>query len=114
MLASHYAPRAEVVLVESGDGLDERVAREVDRGAVGGRRVAVLAPEALSDLPGGAVELEPTGPPEDYARVLYDRLRQADRLGGRPDRRGRYPHGVGSATRCATASPAPPTHPPTT
>jgi L-threonylcarbamoyladenylate synthase len=26
------------------------------------------------------IELEPAGPPDDYARVLYDRLRQADRL----------------------------------
>jgi L-threonylcarbamoyladenylate synthase len=80
MLASHYAPRARLVLVEPGDGVAERVAREVARGAVGGGRVAVLAPEALADLPADAIELEPTGPPEDYARVLYDRLRQADRL----------------------------------
>ncbi len=81
MLASHYAPQAHLVLVEPGDGLVERVAHQVERGAVGGGSVAVLAPEALVGLPAGAVELEPTGPPEDYARVLYDRLRQADRLG---------------------------------
>jgi L-threonylcarbamoyladenylate synthase len=81
MLASHYAPRADVVLVEPGDDVTERVATEVERGLLGGRRVAVLAPEALEGLPADAVELEPAGPPEDYARVLYDRLRQADRLG---------------------------------
>jgi L-threonylcarbamoyladenylate synthase len=81
MLASHYAPRARLVLVEPGDGMAQRVADEVVRGAADGSRVAVLAPEALADLPADAVELEPTGPPEDYARVLYDRLRQADRLG---------------------------------
>jgi L-threonylcarbamoyladenylate synthase len=80
MLASHYAPRAEVVLVEPGDDVAEGVTREVVRAGRDGRRIAVLAPEVVVDLPGEVIELEPAGPPEDFARVLYDRLRQADRL----------------------------------
>jgi len=80
MLASHYAPRAQLLLVEPAGDVAARVAAAVARGADGGRRVAVLAPEAVLDLPDDAIELEPAGPPEDYARVLYDRLRQADRL----------------------------------
>ena len=47
-----------------------------DRGPVG-----LLAPSVLDGVPDGVVELEPAGPPEDYASVLYARLRQADRLG---------------------------------
>jgi L-threonylcarbamoyladenylate synthase len=43
--------------------------------------VAVLAPTATGDLPDAVIELEPAGPADDFARVLYDRLRQADRLG---------------------------------
>jgi L-threonylcarbamoyladenylate synthase len=41
----------------------------------------VLAPVHLPTLPDDVVELEPAGDSDGYARVLYDRLRQADRVG---------------------------------
>jgi L-threonylcarbamoyladenylate synthase len=43
--------------------------------------VGLLAGSALVGLPEDIVELEPAGPADDYAAVLYSRLRQADRLG---------------------------------
>jgi L-threonylcarbamoyladenylate synthase len=43
-------------------------------------RVGVLAPTVTDGLPSEVVELEPAGGPEEYARLLYARLRQADRL----------------------------------
>ncbi len=78
-LASHYAPAARVVLVEPGPELGERLAGRIRDLSVA--RVAVLAPGIVDDLPPDVIELEPAGPSDDYARVLYDRLRQADRLG---------------------------------
>ena len=76
MLESHYAPHARVEIVDA-DGIAARAAELV----TAGRRVVVLAPSVVVDLPADAIELEPAGPADDYARVLYDRLRQADRLG---------------------------------
>lgn len=77
MLASHYAPRARVELCDDPAMLVTRAAVLVDEGRV----VGALAPHALDGLPADVVELEPAGGPQDYARVVYDRLRQADRLG---------------------------------
>ncbi|MGZ7015494.1 MAG: L-threonylcarbamoyladenylate synthase [Acidimicrobiales bacterium] len=78
MLEAHYAPRARVEVVEA----TTVVARA---GAIASARpgaaVVVLAPMAVDDLPDEVIELEPAGPADDFARVLYDRLRQADRLG---------------------------------
>ena len=75
--------------------------------------VVVLGPSAIDGLPADVIELEPAGPPDDFARVLYDRLRQADRLGAdvllvvAPP-----PAGVGAAVRDrlrrAAASAVPP------
>jgi L-threonylcarbamoyladenylate synthase len=76
MLASHYSPRAEVVIV-TADAAPRRSADLIEQGRV----VVVLAPRMIPDLPPDAIELEPAGPADDFARVLYDRLRQADRLG---------------------------------
>ena len=82
MLEAHYAPQ--------GPG---RGRRRVDRRRPGpailaasehggaATTVVVLAPTAIDDLPDEVIELEPAGPADDFARVLYDRLRQADRLG---------------------------------
>jgi L-threonylcarbamoyladenylate synthase len=75
-LATHYAPLAHVEVVE----LEAVVARAATLLAEG-RSVGVLAPAGLPDLPDAAVELEPAGDGEGYARLLYARLRQADRLG---------------------------------
>jgi L-threonylcarbamoyladenylate synthase len=77
MSAAHYAPHARVALAEVGG--DAVVS--ANRLAARGRVVAVLAPTVLDGLDPDVIELEPAGPAPDYARVLYDRLRQADRLG---------------------------------
>ncbi len=76
MMPSHYAPQARVVLVAL-EGLFANVTDQTQRGF----RVAVLAPAVVAGLPDEAIELEPAGTADNYARVLYDRLRQADRLG---------------------------------
>jgi L-threonylcarbamoyladenylate synthase len=74
-LPGHYAPRARVVLVE---------ARAVGARAAGllaaGERVGLLMlGPAPSGLPGGLVVLEPPVDVDDFARLLYARLRDADR-----------------------------------
>jgi L-threonylcarbamoyladenylate synthase len=82
MSVAHYAPRARVVLVDDvGAFAQELVIRLVGEALAKGERVAVLAPGVVDGLPPDAVELEPVGPADHYAQVLYDRLRQADRLG---------------------------------
>lgn len=83
MLAAHYAPAAKVIIC----GADEVVALAGDLlgdDAGGGGiipSVGVLAPRMIDGLPVEVIELEPAGEGADYARVLYARLRQADRLG---------------------------------
>jgi len=72
-LASHYAPRARVVVVGS-DAVAERAAACIDDG----NRVGVLAEKGPDDLPAGVTLLEPPRDADDYARVLYARLRAAD------------------------------------
>jgi len=76
MLAAHYAPTARVVLAEAAD------AAEVSAGLVARDegRVGLLAPGVTDGLAPEVIELEPAGTPEEYARLLYGRLRQADRL----------------------------------
>ena len=76
MLAAHYAPTARVVVAEAASAAEvsaELLAR-------GEGRVGVLAPTVTDGLADGVIELEPAGGPEEYARLLYGRLRQADRL----------------------------------
>ncbi|MDQ1468141.1 MAG: L-threonylcarbamoyladenylate synthase [Actinomycetota bacterium] len=72
-LERHYSPAARVVVVEPGD-----VAVRATGFLSGGERVGLLAIAPPSDLPAG---LEILGAPRDadeYARVLYARLREAD------------------------------------
>jgi L-threonylcarbamoyladenylate synthase len=76
MLKSHYAPEATVLLVER-DQIADRAASMV----AAGQRVAVLAAGALAPLPSGALVLDAPRDVDEYARVLYARLREADRLG---------------------------------
>jgi L-threonylcarbamoyladenylate synthase len=76
MLPAHYAPRARVEVVTEVS-VAERAAKLLAEGA----SVGVLAPGVIDELPDGTVELEPAGGPVEYARLLYGRLRQADRLG---------------------------------
>jgi L-threonylcarbamoyladenylate synthase len=69
-LSSHYAPHAAVVLVEPGGAVP----------AAGSDRVGLLAPASVP-TPAGYLRLaEPVGD-QEYARVLYAALRQADAFG---------------------------------
>lgn len=74
-LATHYAPRASVVVVERAADVSRAAAAALREGST----VVVLAPDAIDGLPRGAVQLEPAGDDRSYAQVLYDRLREADR-----------------------------------
>lgn len=76
-LAMHYAPKARVVIA-STETLSETFAGVIGRGP---GKVGLLSPTSVADVPDEVVVLEPAGGPEDYAEVLYARLRQADRLG---------------------------------
>lgn len=75
MLASHYAPTARVVV--AGDDPEGEI-RHWQRA---GCHVAVLAEAPLDDLPDDVTGLEPVGDADGYAHHLYERLREADRLG---------------------------------
>jgi L-threonylcarbamoyladenylate synthase len=75
-LKSHYAPEATVLLVEQ----DEVGARAASMVAAG-QRVAVLAAGGPPPVPESVFVLDAPRDVDDYARVLYARLREADRLG---------------------------------
>jgi L-threonylcarbamoyladenylate synthase len=72
-LVSHYAPAARVEIVDAP--VLARRAREL-----AASRVAVLALDPPDDLPGDVTVLDPPSDVDEYARVLYSRLREADRL----------------------------------
>jgi L-threonylcarbamoyladenylate synthase len=76
-LPVHYAPAARVALVEL-----RAVSARASGLLASGERVALLmlAP-VLADLPGGLVVLDPPVDVDDFARLLYSRLRDADRAG---------------------------------
>lgn len=74
-LKSHYAPEATVLLVDR-DELASRAASVLEAG----QRVAVLATDPLPSLPDDVLVLDAPRDVEEYARVLYARLRDADRL----------------------------------
>lgn len=73
---SHYAPSATVVVVG-----ELEVRAQAEKLVESGSRVGVLATHAIADLPAGVVELDPPGSTSEYARVLYARFREADRIG---------------------------------
>jgi L-threonylcarbamoyladenylate synthase len=76
-LASHYAPRADVEIVEPAD-----VNARAEACIAAGRRVGLLALAAsASARPSPLVVLDAPRDVEEYARVLYTRLREADALG---------------------------------
>lgn len=77
MLRSHYAPKARLEIVGSVEEAAVRTAGLVTPGTL----VGVMAPTSIATLPDDVIELEPVGEPEEYAHLLYSRLRQADRLG---------------------------------
>ncbi len=94
-MAAHYAPDAAVIVVECDDDVQALAQTVRDD-----RTVAVLAPAAIEGLPATVVQLPPAGDAESYANVLYDRLREADRLGA--DLLVVVPppaHGIGHAVR---------------
>ncbi|MBM7118423.1 threonylcarbamoyl-AMP synthase [Archangium primigenium] len=74
-LASHYAPRAGVLLCEPA-----QAAARVEALRAQGQRVGVLGPEGLG-LPAGVPLYEVPEEPSGAARVLYTRLREADAHG---------------------------------
>ncbi len=75
-LASHYAPEAGVVLLATADDLTNHCAGLSDNHDA---RTGLLA-LATVDTPPGVVRLSAPETPEDYARVLYAALREADAL----------------------------------
>jgi L-threonylcarbamoyladenylate synthase len=75
-LKSHYAPEATVLVVDGED-----LARRATALLAAGQRVAVLAPGPVPRLPHDAVVLDGPADSDEYARVLYARLREVDRRG---------------------------------
>jgi L-threonylcarbamoyladenylate synthase len=75
-LPSHYAPEARVEVLSA----DAVVAR-ADQLLGEGRKVGLLAPRRVDQLPAGVDALPPAGGAQAYAQCLYQRLREADRRG---------------------------------
>jgi L-threonylcarbamoyladenylate synthase len=75
-LPSHYAPDARVELVTAAE-LRERAVTLV----TGGARVGVLAQAPTPHVAADVVVLGPPRDIEEFARVLYARLREADAIG---------------------------------
>ncbi len=73
-LASHYAPMATVELHADLAALPRRARELVDEG----RRVGILATKVPDGLPGAATVLAVPADADEYARVLYASLRDAD------------------------------------
>lgn len=76
MLPAHYAPHARVLVVE---GVDAARATAAAHARAGGR-TGLLTPQPVA-TPDGVTSLVAGDTPEAYAAALYDRLREADRLG---------------------------------
>jgi L-threonylcarbamoyladenylate synthase len=72
---SHYAPEATVLVVDPDD-----LAPRATALLAAGQRVAVLA-SAVPALPREVVVLDGPADSDEYARVLYARLREVDRRG---------------------------------
>ena len=74
-LPAHYAPAARVHLATAEDA-----AARLRALVAQGRRAALLAPVVVPDTPPEVVVLDRPADVEEYARVLYARLREADAL----------------------------------
>jgi L-threonylcarbamoyladenylate synthase len=72
-LASHYAPRARVFVVDARD-LATRASAEV----ASGKRVGVVASKLSDDVPSDAIVVGSPSDADDYAHSLYAMLRAAD------------------------------------
>ncbi len=76
-LASHYAPRARVILaVDDADAV-----RQAGDAVAHSARAGVLGVHLGADLPAGVVVLASPATTDEYARVLYGALRAADDAG---------------------------------
>jgi len=75
-LKSHYAPETTVLVVDRDDLVPRATAL-----LAAGQRVAVLAPVPVPPLPPDVVVLDGPADSDEYARVLYGRLREVDRRG---------------------------------
>jgi len=78
-LEQHYSPAARVVLVEPDD--DVTVVTRARELLAGGHRVGLLTMRPPPNLPAALEVLNAPTDPDDYARVLYARLREADTHG---------------------------------
>ncbi len=74
-LVSHYAPDAQVLLVDA-DSLADAAADALHRGL----RVGVIGEKLPDDLPDGVVVLARPADDHEFARELYAHLRRADAL----------------------------------
>ena len=106
-LKSHYAPAATVLLVDAG-ALDATARELLDAG----HSVAVLALDATStdywNRVGRVTVLDSPRDVDEYARVLYSRLRDVDRAGNRRACSQSRRPSTASASRWPTACGAPP------
>jgi L-threonylcarbamoyladenylate synthase len=75
-LKSHYAPETTVLVVDPDD-----LAPRATALLAAGQRVAVLAPVPVPPLPPDVIVLDGPADSDEYARVLYGRLREVDRRG---------------------------------
>lgn len=75
-LKSHYTPEATVLVVDRED-----LAARATALRAAGQRVAVLAPGSVPALAADVVVLDAPADSDEYARVLYARLREVDRRG---------------------------------
>lgn len=76
MLPAHYAPHTQVLVVED---VDAALASATAHAMAGGRTGLLTA--GVMPVPEGVTPLVAGDTPEAYATALYDRLREADRLG---------------------------------
>ncbi len=72
-LESHYAPLASVEVINASEA-----GSRARRHSAAGRRAGLLALHPPGDLPSDLVVLDAPGDVEEYAHVLYARLREAD------------------------------------
>jgi L-threonylcarbamoyladenylate synthase len=80
-LASHYAPRARIELAADVDAAYARAAQLADAGRATGMLLMRERGADHREPPVGVVVLDAPHDADDYARVLYARMRDADSCG---------------------------------
>jgi L-threonylcarbamoyladenylate synthase len=76
-LEHHYAPNARVHIVQCGD-IGARATAILESGASAALLAMQLPGDLVDDLPEGLIVLEAPRDVDDYAHVLYARLRESD------------------------------------